>query len=264
MGEIDAPEGPRRKVLVTGAAGKLGTVLREHLGSRHDFVWMTHGPAPFPSVVADITDLEAIVPTFEGIDAVVHLAAVARMDTSWEEALAANIVGAYNVFEACRRAGVEQVVFASSSHVVGMYEKVWGPDAYDIDDPRVIDEDTAVRPDSIYGVSKVFGEGLARFYADRFGIRVICVRIGSVRADDDPRSPTVPGYFRWLDLDDEQSYQRIRATWLSKRDCAGLFAAALDSGAGWAVVFGSSDNPRQLWDLGGARAIGYEPQDRAP
>jgi NAD+ dependent glucose-6-phosphate dehydrogenase len=254
----------RKRVLMTGAAGRLGSVLRERLAGRYDFVFLTHQPAPFPSIVADITDLSAIAPAFKGIDAVVHLAAKARLDTPWDSVNSVNILGTYNVFEASRQGGVSQVVFASTSHVVGMYERDWGPDSYRLDDLRVLDESTPIRPDSLYALSKVFGEALARYYADRFELRVVCLRIGSVRDDDDPRSPTVAGYFHWLDLTDAQSYDRIRATWLSKRDCAELFAAALESPERWAVVFGTSDNPRQLWDLRRARELGYHPRDRAP
>jgi nucleoside-diphosphate-sugar epimerase len=256
---------PRRKrVLITGAAGRLGTILRAHLAGKYDVAALTHKPAGFPSYVADITDLASLLPAFHRIDAVIHLAAAAKLDSAWADVLASNIIGTYNVFEAARQCGVELVVFASSNHVTGMYEVEWGPGAYALDDQRLIDESSPVRPDSLYGVSKVFGEALGRYYVDRYGLRAICLRIGSVRSDDDPRSPTVAGYFSWLTLTAEESYDRLRATWLSKRDCAQLFEKALEAPDRFAVAYGTSANPRIIWDLRKARELGFDPVDKAP
>ena len=104
-----------RRVLVTGAEGVIGTAVREHLGGRYELTSLTLTAQEFRSHVADISDLEAIRPAFEGVDAVVHLAASAGLETPWDDVLRNNIVGTYNVFEASRRAGVSRVVFASSS-----------------------------------------------------------------------------------------------------------------------------------------------------
>ena len=106
---------------------------------------------------------------------------------------------------------------------------------------------------------------MGRYYADVHGLRVICLRIGSVLPNDDPTSGQT-GRGRAAQLDSEQRFQRMRAKWLSQRDCAELFACALEAEqVRWAVVFGTSNNPRQLWSLAEARRLlGYEPQDAAP
>ena len=257
-----------RRVLVTGAEGVIGTAVREHLGERYDLRALTREPADFPSHVADIADLDAIQPAFAGMDAVVHLAASPSVETPWEEILPNNLIGTYNVFEAARRAGVGAVVFASSNHAIGMYELDGAPELYELDDPRVYDHTVEVRPDSLYGVSKVYGEALGRYYAERHDLRVHCLRIGAVRAGDDPLDPAVlaspPAL---LDLPTaEERRQRMRAVWLSRRDCAQLIARCLEAEhVPWAVVYGVSANPRRFWDIEHARALlGYEPQDRAP
>ncbi len=255
-------------VLVTGAEGTIGTAVRDHLGGRYTLRSLTRTPQPFPSHVADIADLDAIRPAFDGVDAVVHLAASPAVETPWAEILPNNLVGTYNVFEAARQAGVGTVVFASSNHAIGMYELDGGPSLYELDDPRVYDERVDVRPDSLYGVSKLYGEALGRMYHDLHGMRVVCLRIGSVRADDDPASPAVLASVPALlaHLSPEERRRRMRATWLSRRDCAELIARAIDTeGVGWAIVYGISDNPRQFWSLDSARGLlGYEPRDRAP
>ena len=203
---------------------------------------------------------------FQGCDAVVHLAASAAVDSPWEDVLRNNLIGTYNVFEAARRTRMERVVFASSNHATGMYEVEGAPELYRLDDPRVYDHTVAVRPDSLYGVSKAYGEALGRMYADLHGLRVFCLRIGAVLPDDDPASPA---HFRssepLYDLTPEQQRQRVRAIWLSQRDCAHLIERCLEVDVRWALVYGISDNPRQFWDISHARELlGYAPRDRAP
>jgi NAD+ dependent glucose-6-phosphate dehydrogenase len=264
----DTGRGGRKRVLVTGAEGTIGAAVREHLAERYDLRALTRTPRGFPSHVADIADLAAIRPAFDGVDAVVHLAASPAVETPWEEILPNNLVGTYNVFEAARGAGVAAVVFASSNHAIGMYELDGAPDIYALDDPRVYDHTVDVRPDSVYGVAKVYGEALGRYYAERHGLRVHCLRIGAVRADDDPLDPKVLASSpSLLDLRTEADRRaRMRAVWLSRRDCAQLIARCLDAeDVPWAVVYGVSNNPRRFWDIEHARdLLGYAPQDGAP
>jgi nucleoside-diphosphate-sugar epimerase len=251
------------RVLVTGAEGVIGTAVREHLGSRYELTSLTLTPQEFPSHVADIADLDAILPAFENVDAVVHLAASPAIETPWDDVLHNNIVGTYNVFEASRRAGVERVVFASSNHAVGMYELDGAPGIYEPDDGRVYDHTAELRPDSLYGVSKAYGEALGRMYMERYGLRVFCLRIGAVRPNDDP---TELSSNPLIDLDEAGRRNRMRAVWLSKRDCAELIARCLDvEDVPWALVYGVSANARRFWDLDHARdLLGWEPQDAAP
>ncbi len=264
--DLPAAAGHLRRVLVTGAEGLIGGIVRRHLADRYDLSALTLAPADFPSHVADIADIDAIRPAFAGVDAVVHMAGTPHVSSSWEEVLHSNIVGTRNVLEAAREAGVGCVVLASSNHAVGMYEIEAAPAIYADDDPRVIDEWAEVRPDSDYGAGKVFAEALGRMYADRFGMRVVCLRIGSVVADDDPTGASVLATAAWMPwLTDADRRARLRATWLSHRDCAELIRCALDADVAFAIVYGVSDNPRRFWSLDSAQdLLGFVPHDRAP
>ena len=192
-----------------------------------------------------------------------HLAGTASLEAVWDDVLQNNIVGTYNVFEAAREAGVSRVVYASSNHVVGMYEVDGAPSIYDPDDERSYDETTEIRPDSLYGVSKAYGEALGRLYMEQHGLQVFCLRIGAVRAHDDPTdAAAVP----LIELDAGGQRNRLRAVWLSRRDCAELIARCLEvEDVPWAIVYGVSANSRRFWDLEHARELlGWEPQDAAP
>jgi nucleoside-diphosphate-sugar epimerase len=258
----------KKKVLITGATGVIGKAVREMLTDQYELHYLTRSPADFPSHVGDITDLDGIQPAFRGMDAVVHLAASSSVESIWEEVLPNNLIGTYNVYEAARREGVSTVVFASSNHAIGVYEIEGAPELYELDDPRVYDHTVDIRPDSLYGMSKAYGEALGRYYVDMHGLRVFCLRIGSVRDADDPRDPRIgESSPPLLDLQTpEQRYKRMRGTWLSRRDCCDLISRCLDNeDLNWAVVYGISDNPRQFWDISHAKSIlGYDPRDSAP
>lgn len=257
----------KERVLVTGGAGVIGQAVWRHLGDRYDLVSIDRVEAAnYPvSHVADLANFDASRPAFDGIDMVVHLAASVRVDTPWDDVLNNNLITTYNVYEATKQAGGKAVVFASSNHTIGMFEMEGAPDIYKLDDPRVYDHTAEIRPDSLYGVSKVYGEALGRYYLENFGIRSYNLRIGTVRGDDDPKHESVPGGSFWLDLTPEQKYDRMRATFLSQRDCAELIGACLDrKDVPWAVVYGISNNARQFWDLSHAKTLlGWEPKDGA-
>jgi NAD+ dependent glucose-6-phosphate dehydrogenase len=258
---------PRKRVLITGIAGVIGHACVKHLADRYELTGLDlKDPGTVPTLVADIASLPAIMPAFEGIDAVVHLAGNPSVHSPWEDVYGINILGTYNVYEACRLKGVPAVVFASSNHAIGGYEEKGMPEIYDLDDPRVYDHTVELRPDSLYGVSKIFGEAVGRYYQEYHGIRSYNLRIGSVRKDDNPRDPGVPQRLFWLDLTPQQKFDRMRATWLSQRDCAELIAACIEADdVPFAIVYGISDNPRKFWDISHAeRLLGWKPQDRAP
>jgi len=255
--------GMARRIAITGAEGLIGGVLRAGLADAGELVPLTLAPQAFPSIVADIADESALARAFAGVDAVVHLAATATLAAEWPEVLRNNLGGTRNVFEAAARSGVRTVVFASSGHVLGGAEQRAGPSLYDVDDPRVFDEGTPTEPDTLYAVSKVFGEALGYHYARERNLRVISVRFGTVLADNDPKSPAA-GRGRSATLSLAERYPRIRAKWLSHRDCCQLVRCCLAAEVSYAVVFGTSNNPRQIWSLRSARALGYIPQDAAP
>ena len=256
----------KRRVVVTGAAGTIGQSVTRYLKGDFDLVGVERSRRGDPSVAtvtADLADLDATTRALEGAAAVVHLAAAAQLDAAWESVLRDNMVATYNVFEAARLQSVDRVVLASSHHVVGIYEEDGAPEIYDLRRTDLIGVGAELRPDSLYAVSKIFGESLGRYYHERHGMAVICLRIGVVREDDDPASDAVAESAGWLSLTTRERYARTQAVWLSGQDAARLIRCALDSTTRWAVVYGTSDNPRVLWDPAPARdLLGYHPMDR--
>jgi nucleoside-diphosphate-sugar epimerase len=243
------------RLLVTGLSGLIGGALRPHVEGRYSLRALNRRPVPGVEChLADLGDLEAIRPAFNGIETVVHLAAAAGDNNAPADIMRANVVGAYNVFEAARLAGVSRVVFASSgatvsgwerdpplAHVVaGQYDQVgeWGR----------LTHESPVRPSGLYGASKVWGEALARHYADSYGMSVICLRIGRVKAEDRPTGP------------------RDRSVWCSQRDVAAMLVACIEAPASvrFDVFYVVSDNRWNYRDLEHARVVlGWRPLDRA-
>jgi NAD+ dependent glucose-6-phosphate dehydrogenase len=236
------------RVAITGGAGMIGGILRERLADQFAI-------RPLSRPDADITDLPALERAFAGIDAVVHLAADADLGASWDELLPANVIGVHNVFEAARRAGVHRVVFASSNHVMGMY--MWDADRFtDPERPDELPVDAPIRPDSLYGASKAWGEALGRLYAERHGLDVVCLRIGWVTDDDQHPSDTASR------SEPAEVARRAPGMWLSHRDCASVTEAALTADVQFAIVNGVSDNTGRWFSLDeGRRLLGWEPQD---
>jgi len=262
------PRSGKKRVLVTGSDGLIGRLVMDAWrdSAVYDPVGLARKSGPYADVVADTTDLPALVAACEGIDAIVHLAATSAVESVWGAVLHSNLIGTYNVFEAARQAGVEKVVFASSNHAVGTFETAHMPEIWDIDDPRQIDEAAEIQPDSLYGVSKVYGEGMARYYVDHHDLKAVCLRIGGCRSPEDPTHPRN----LWrpecdAEPDIRQQRRRMRAVWLSERDCVQLIEKAVATDRDWVLCYGISDNPRKMWSIDHAReALGYEPQDSAP
>jgi uronate dehydrogenase len=223
-------------ILLTGAAGIVGTFLRESL-PEYGYELRLLDMAPIPEVpdaiTADLLDSGALTEAVRGVDAIIHLAGIS-VEAPFTDILASNIEGTYRLYEAARAAGVRRVVYASSNHAVGFTDRPAGG--------HLVGVDTPLRPDTYYGLSKCFGENLASLYADRHGIDTVSVRIGSCFA--------APRTVRMLD------------TWLSPADCARLMHACLRAPvSGHTVVYGISANTRAWWDLEPARRLGYEPRD---
>ena len=227
-----------KRVLVTGAAGGIATWLRKLLPPVYpDIVWSDLvepkdlGPAE-RFVRADLTRPSEIEAACRGVDGIVHLGGHS-VEGPWETILGANIIGCHNLFEAARKAGVKRVVFASSNHAVGFH-------------PRATTIPTAVipRPDSRYGVSKVFGEALGALYAYKHGIGVTSLRIGNV--NDKP----IDG--------------RRLSIWIKPEDLVQLIRIGLERpGLVYEVMYGVSDNARSWYDNSHALDLGYRPTGRS-
>ncbi|MFG2572096.1 NAD-dependent epimerase/dehydratase family protein [Streptomyces sp. NPDC048481] len=226
-----------RTVLLTGAAGGLGTLMRDLLpayGYELRLLDLRPVEGEPEAIVADLADKRAVREAVRGVDAIIHLAGIS-LEAPFEKILTANIAGTYNLYEAAHDEGVRRVVFASSNHAVGFTPRPRGEDT-------LIPVDTPHRPDTFYGLSKAFGEDLAQFYWDKHGLESVSVRIGSCFA--------------------EPTSVRMLSVWMSPADGARLFHAALTAeNVGHTVVYGSSANTRLWWDLSTARALGYEPRD---
>lgn len=225
-----------RRILLTGAAGGLGKVLRQTLKPYASMLRLSDIVAPQQAgeneevVICDLADKAAVDQLVKGVDAILHFGGVS-VERPFEEILGPNIAGTYHIYEAARRHNVKRVIFASSNHVVGFYKQT-----------ETIDALAPRRPDGYYGLSKSYGEDLATFYFDRYGIETLSIRIGS----------SFP----------EPQNRRMMCTWLSYDDLTQLIFKGLEApNLGHTVVFGMSDNPQVWWDNRLAAHLGYEPKD---
>ena len=227
-----------KKLVLTGAAGSLGSRLRAPLAALCDELVSTdikpsveNLAANETYVQADIADMNAVEPLLEGADMVIHFGAVVD-EAPFEDLIGPNFIGAYNVWEAAHRHGVRRVVYASSIHAVGMYPKT---QAIGIDVPH--------RPDTFYGLAKCFAEDLGRMYWEKRGIESVCLRIYSCAPVSNPRAV---------------------GSWLSYDDMILLVKRAIETPiTGFSIIYGISDNDRAPVDNSGARHLGYRPRDNA-
>ena len=226
-----------KTILTTGAAGRIGTFLRPELAGKYKLRLSDIQPIrdlkPNETFIrADISKMADALRITKGVDAVVHFGGQSG-EHDWEHILSANIIGFHNTLEAARRNGVKRFLLATSNHAVGFY-----PCA------QTIDHRVYPKPDSRYGVSKVFNEALASLYADRYGMEMFCMRIGNVNHAPIDR--------------------RRLAIWISARDMAQLVTIGIERPKlHFEVVYGISDNKRAWFDNANARRLGYRPQDRS-
>jgi uronate dehydrogenase len=226
---------PFHRLLLTGAGGGLGVMLRERIKPWTDIVRASDVREIAPAgegeetMACDLGDRAAVMALTEGVDAVLHFGGVSVEDT-FENILHANILGLQHLYEAVHKRGIRRVIYASSSHVVGYYPTT-----------QVVDAGAPLRPDGLYGVSKCFGEALSRYYFDRFGIETVCLRIGS--SFDAPRNA------------------RMMTTFLAFDDLVELVRCALFTPCvGHTITFGVSDNDVRWWDNRAAAHLGFVPR----
>jgi len=278
------------RVLITGANGTVGSAIVDQLGDRDEYEFTLLDIEEHPdreTIVSDITDLDDLRGHFEGHDAVIHLAAAVDLSGSFEEILSANIRGTYNVLQAAAEAEIETFVYASSIHTVGMYEIELSPEIYDPAYDLAVTHEDPVRPDSFYGLSKVFGEAAGRLFVENRSSALgeihptyvtntrdhpnsfYSLRIKTVLGDDydHPYGLAEMGVDEgWWDRGtDEYEYMadRLKCTWLSHRDLAQLVDLCLqDETVDYDVFWGVSDNDGTWVDLSHTKdVLGYDPRD---
>jgi nucleoside-diphosphate-sugar epimerase len=240
------------KLVITGINGIIGSVISGPLQKGYEVYGLDiQGPFSDRVFQVDISEYNQLAHAIEKISPVqciVHLAGESSPTASWEAVLKANIMGTRHIYELARVFKVPRVVFASSNHVTGAYEgfephlhlhRQHEPDRLTVQHP--------IRPDSDYGVSKAFGEAVARYYCARWGIESVCLRIGSVRPDDNPTT-----------------HPRFAKTWLSHRDLIALIEKSLTASVTFGIYYGISNNRGAFWDISNARSeLGYNPLDDA-
>jgi len=251
-----------KKVGITGAAGHIGTTLVEGFGDRYELTLFYHRKEigeelarRHTTAKVDFSRAEESNGTFEGLDAVVHLAADAVTEASWESVLHNNIIATYNVFEEARRAGVGKIVFASTNHTQHDYvgKTPLTLDRFFVPAMGYIKLNDPPAPDSYYGISKLFGENMGWYYSRRHGIQFVSLRIGSTFPQDDPSI--------WKGTDREG---HARAMFLSKRDCVQAFVRALEVNADFLLAYAISNNDRRVFDLSETKEkLGFYPHDNA-
>lgn len=227
-----------KRVLITGAAGLIGRCLRAHLRGAYGELRLADIAAQEPAgagetlLRTDIREISQLETAMQGIDCVVHLAGI-PVEGPWETVRDLNLDGCYNAYEAAHRQGVKRFIFASSNHAVGFHSR-----------NKVLGSSVVPRPDTRYGASKVFGEALGRLYADKHGLSVACLRIGTFREPDEP------------------SESRQLLSWVSHRDMAQLVRRCIDHpDYHYLVAYGVSNNTRSRWSNADVAFLGYQPQD---
>jgi NAD(P)-dependent dehydrogenase (short-subunit alcohol dehydrogenase family) len=246
--EREQQEKTRRTVLVTGAAGRIGSnFAREHHGGQYRLRLMVkegEGDDQIAElrswgdvVTADLLDLDRLKEITEGIDTVIHLAGDPSPSAVWKDLLEANIMGTYNVFAAARTNGCRRVIYASSIHAVSGYPA-------DVQ----VKTDEPVNPGDLYGVSKCFGEALSRYMAEQEGLSVIAIRIGA---------------FQPIEAAESEDSIGMMDAFLSHRDMNQLLVRCIEAeNIRFAILHGLSENRFKRLDISTARTlVGYEPQD---
>lgn len=246
VGALSDADFKRRKVLVTGAAGNIGSYFATHAHQKYELVLLDQSFDEAPEleeygelVNGDIQDLESMKKFCAGIDTVVHLAADPSPSATWDNVRDLNIGGTYNTFVAAKAAGCRRVIYASSIHAVSGY-------------PADVQVKTSepVNPGDLYGVSKCFGEALGRYMAEQENLSVIALRIGA---------------FQPLESAQKESGIKMLDAWVSQRDLNQLIERCIDvENLKFAVFHALSDNRFKRLDISDARElVGYAPQDDA-
>jgi nucleoside-diphosphate-sugar epimerase len=247
----------KKKVLITGVSGLVGSVLAESLNQEYEITGVDlEESRQIPTVKANCSILQDILPAFYDIDTVIDLASNPDQFSAWDVIHDVNLKCTSNVLEASRISGVKRVIFASSNHATGMYEfdspysEIVKGDyrSLEADSIPLITTEMPVRPDGPYGIAKAFGEAAGRFYSDQYGISSLSVRIGTLNSEGKPTN------------------ERQFATLLSHSDLSNLFQKCIEASSNlkYGIYYGVSRNKWRFWDVSNSeKDLGYSPADDA-
>tara|TARA_B100001142_G_scaffold330224_1_gene397129 strand:- start:128 stop:892 length:765 start_codon:yes stop_codon:yes gene_type:complete len=246
-----------KKILITGVSGLVGSLLAVSLKGEYEVSGVDlQDSVHVPTMKADCTILEEILPAFSGIDTVIDLASNPNQYSKWDVIHDVNLKCTSNTLEAAREYGVKRVIFASSNHASGMHEfdkpysQIVEGDYAGMQSNQIplITTDMPVRPDGPYGVAKAFGEAAGRFYSDQYGLSCLSVRIGTLNVEGKPIN------------------HRQFATLISHSDLVQLFRKCIEAPLTlkYGIYYGVSNNTWRFWDIKNSESdIGYNPQDNA-
>lgn len=229
----------KKKVLITGAGGRIGSVITPMLSNTYNLRLLdTMKLKPHKKeeiVTGDIRDSAFLKSAMEDVDAIIHLAAIPDEDDFYTKLMPINIEGTYTLLETARRCGVKKVVLASTCQI-----------AFGYPNSTFVTTDMAVRPVNLYSCTKIFGEAVGRYYSDKFGMSVICLRIG---------------YFQNYDSEFLQDSE-VRKKWCSPKDLVQIIEKSIDSKLKYGVFFAISNNKDRVWDIEDAKQkLNYDPVD---
>ena len=242
-----------KKVGITGANGTVGKVLMEGLADSYALTAFTQREADSPSMIVNFDKAREVEGVFTGLDAVIHLAADPSPMAAWEQVRDHNLEGMYQVMEECRRSQVRRIVFASTNHTQHGNTILTTPETLDPAKKVRMKLSDRPNPDSLYAVSKLFGENIGKLYSERFGIEFVGLRIGWIVPENTP-----------LVMQGTPAEDYLRAMFLSHRDCVAAHRRALEVEAKYTLAYVVSSNGRRVFDLEETRVeLGWVPEDDA-
>jgi len=229
----------KKKILVTGAGGRIGSIICPMLFKTYDLRLLDTMKLKASNneeiITGDIRDSKILQSAMEDVDAIVHLAAIPDEDDFYTKLMPINIEGIYTLLEAARRNGIKKIIFASTCQI-----------SFGYPNSTFVTTDMAVRPNNLYACSKIFGEAICRYYSDKFGISIICLRIG---------------YFQNYDSEFLQDSE-VQKKWCSPKDLVQIIEKSIESNLKYGVFFAISNNKNRIWDIEDAKQkLGYDPID---
>ena len=232
----------KMKVGITGAEGTIGSVLRKGLSDRYEIKSFTLKNQNFESIQVDLSQKESVEGIYSGLDAVIHLAADPSPKADWNSVRKNNIEATFNVFTECVTSKVKRLILASTNHTQHGDTLLTTPETLDL-----------TNPDSLYAVSKLFGENLGKLFSEQYGLQFVGLRIGWIVKGDDP---TI--------MRETPSEEYMRAMFLSHKDCINAFERALDVETNYMIAYAISDNTHKVFDLEiTKRTLGFYPMDNS-